>query len=62
MAKVTYEYQGNQRPEMKGTKKSFDTKDLTDKKLARLEEKGWTKVASKPKAKPKAKPKKKGSK
>ena len=60
MAKVVYEYQGNQRPEMKGTKKSFDTKDLTDKKLARLEEKGWNRVVSKPKPKPK--PKKKGTK
>ena len=43
---------------MKGTKKSFDTKDLTDKKLQSLEAKGWNKVVSKPKAKPK----KKGSK
>ena len=58
MAKATYEYQGNSRPEMKGTKKSFDTKDLTDKKLQSLEAKGWVKVISKPKAKPK----KKGSK
>ena len=55
MAKVTYEYQGKQRPEMKGTKKSFDTKDLSDKKLARLELRGWSKVASKPKTKPKKK-------
>ena len=58
MAKVTYEYQGSRRPEMKGTKKSFDTKDLTDKKLQSLEAMGWNKVVSKPKAKPK----KKGSK
>ena len=55
MAKVTYEYQGKQRPEMKGTKKSFDTKDLSDKKLARLELRGWSKVVSKPKTKPKKK-------
>jgi len=58
LAKVTYEYQGSRRPEMKGTKKSFDTKDLTDKKLQSLEAKGWNKVVSKPKVKPK----KKGSK
>ena len=49
MAKVTYEYQGSLRPEMKGTRKSFETKELTDKKLARLEEKGWAKIVTKPK-------------
>ncbi|QDP64320.1 MAG: hypothetical protein Unbinned4139contig1000_33 [Prokaryotic dsDNA virus sp.] len=58
MAQVTYEYQGKSRPEKKGTKKSFDKKDLNPKKLASLDSKGWVEV----KTKPKAKSKKKGSK
>jgi hypothetical protein len=58
LAKVTYVYQGKSRPEMKGTKKSFDKKDLNAKKLAGLESKGWVEV----KEKPKSKSKKKGTK
>ena len=58
MAKETYVYKGKDRPEKQGVKKSFDKKDLTDKKLSRLEIRGWINVVSKPKTKPK----KKGSK
>ena len=52
MAKTTYEYQGKSRPEMKGTKKTFDAKDLDSKKIDRLIKKGWVEI--KPKVKPKA--------
>ena len=56
MAKTTYEYQGKSRPEMKGTKKTFDAKELDSKKIDSLIKKGWVEI--KPKAKPKAKKKK----
>ena len=55
LAKVTYEYQGKSRPEMKGTKKSYDKKDLNPKKLDSLDSKGWVEVKAKPKAKSKKK-------
>lgn len=58
MSKVTYVYQGKSRPELKGTKKSYEEKDLTEKKRESLDSKGWVKV----KVKTKPKSKKKGSK
>ena len=58
MSKKTYVYKGL-RKESIGVKKTFDVKDLNEKKLNKLAEKGWVEVVEKPKPKekPKTKPK-----
>jgi hypothetical protein len=49
MSKIIYKYTGTRRGK-NGVRKTFDSKDLTESKIKRLEEKGWKKV---PKKKPK---------
>ena len=47
MAKTTYVYKGKKRPESIGVKKTFDSKELTPKKLERLKSMGWEKEKTK---------------
>tara|TARA_Y100001973_G_C5189260_1_gene329835 strand:- start:438 stop:650 length:213 start_codon:yes stop_codon:yes gene_type:complete len=56
MSDKTFIYNGK-RKESFGVKKTFDVKDLNEKKLNRLAEKGWVEVVEKPKPKAKSKPK-----